>query len=278
MRERALLVRGRLTVGRSPLGGTRVTPAGPGAMTHPGDDDRARRRRPRRRPPRRAEHPDAQPDFEVRAEAADGVEAVERALALRPAPRHPRRLDAAPDRPRGRRPRSPRRAPEIRLLMLSMHDDEQYLFEALRAGRVRLRPEVRRRPRPRRGLPRDDARRGVPLPRRGRRARPGARRPGGRRRRAAADPLTPREAEVLKLIAEALHHEADRRGARSSAPRRSRTTATGSSRSSACTTASSSRATRSAAASSSRDQRPARGRTSVFTPARGRTVVRRSSS
>ena len=26
------------------------------------------------------------------------------------------------------------RAPEIRLLMLSMHDDEQYLFTALRAG------------------------------------------------------------------------------------------------------------------------------------------------
>ena len=42
----------------------------------------------------------AQPDFEVRAEACDGVEAVEKAVALRPGARHPRRVDAAHVRPR----------------------------------------------------------------------------------------------------------------------------------------------------------------------------------
>ena len=75
----------------------------------------------------------AQPDFEVRAEASDGVEAVEKAVTLRPAlvildvsmPRMSG-LDAAAALAES--------APEIRLLMLSMHDDEQYLFEALRAG------------------------------------------------------------------------------------------------------------------------------------------------
>ena len=76
----------------------------------------------------------AQPDFEVIAEAADGAQAVEMALALRPDLVDPRRLDAAPHRACRRRASSAAARPEIRLLMLSMHDDEQYFFEALRAG------------------------------------------------------------------------------------------------------------------------------------------------
>ena len=75
----------------------------------------------------------AQPDFEVRAEAADGAEAVETALATRPGLVI---LDVSMPRLSGLEAAAElrRRAPEIVLLMLSMHDDEQYLFEALRAG------------------------------------------------------------------------------------------------------------------------------------------------
>jgi DNA-binding NarL/FixJ family response regulator len=75
----------------------------------------------------------AEPDFEVVAEAADGAEAVARALALRP---DLVILDVSMPRLTGLQAAGElgRRAPGIRLLMLSMHDDEQYLFEALRAG------------------------------------------------------------------------------------------------------------------------------------------------
>ena len=59
-----------------------------------------------------------------------------------------------------------RRTPELRVLMLSMHDNEQYLFEALKAGRVRLRAQVGGRPRSRRGVPGGAARRAVPVSRR----------------------------------------------------------------------------------------------------------------
>ena len=76
---------------------------------------------------------DAQPDLEVVAEAGDGAEAVRQALSRGRRPRDPRRLDAAHDRPAGRA-RAQQRAPELRVLMLSMHDNEQYLFEALKAG------------------------------------------------------------------------------------------------------------------------------------------------
>src|SRR4029079_19132287 len=66
-------------------------------------------------------------------EASDGVEAVEKAIALRPALVI---LDVSMPRMTGLDAAAALagRAPEIRLLMLSMHDDEQYLFEALRAG------------------------------------------------------------------------------------------------------------------------------------------------
>jgi len=76
---------------------------------------------------------EAEPDLEVVAEAADGAEAVQRAgsgdvdLAV---------LDVAMPRMTGlQATREIRRlAPEVRVLILSMHDNEQYLYEALRAG------------------------------------------------------------------------------------------------------------------------------------------------
>src|SRR5205085_456605 len=74
-----------------------------------------------------------QPDLEVVAEAADGVEAVEQALASRP---DLCILDVGMPRMTGlqaaREIRS--HAPQTTVLILSMHDDEQYLFEALKAG------------------------------------------------------------------------------------------------------------------------------------------------
>jgi DNA-binding NarL/FixJ family response regulator len=76
---------------------------------------------------------DAAPDLEVVAEVDDGVQAVERALqgdvdlAILDVTM-PRRtgLQAARELARQR--------PEIRVLMLSMHDLEAYCFEALKAG------------------------------------------------------------------------------------------------------------------------------------------------
>ena len=96
-----------------------------------------------------------------------------------------------------------RRAPSIRLLMLSMHDDEQFFFEALRTGasgyvlksavdrdlvdacRAAMRGESFVYPDAAAALIKD------------RLARAGA------GEEVPIDPLTPRESEVLKLIAEA---------------------------------------------------------------------------
>jgi DNA-binding NarL/FixJ family response regulator len=74
-----------------------------------------------------------QPDLEVVAEASDGVEAVEQALARRPTLSI---LDVSMPRMTGLQAAREIRAqlPESRVLMLSMHDDEHYLFEALKAG------------------------------------------------------------------------------------------------------------------------------------------------
>jgi DNA-binding NarL/FixJ family response regulator len=76
---------------------------------------------------------DRQPDMEVVAEAADGIEAV--ALALRERP-DICILDVAMPRMTGLEATVEIRAhaPEIAVLVLSMHDDEHYLFEALKAG------------------------------------------------------------------------------------------------------------------------------------------------
>jgi DNA-binding NarL/FixJ family response regulator len=76
---------------------------------------------------------DAEPDLQVVAEAGDGAEAV--AVGLREeidlavldvAMPRLTGLDAARELARQR--------PDVRLLMLSMHDSEQYLYEALKAG------------------------------------------------------------------------------------------------------------------------------------------------
>ena len=75
----------------------------------------------------------AEPDLNVVAEAADGEEAVKRALqddidlAI---------LDISMPRKTGLQAARElgRRRPELRILILSMHDNEQFLFEALKAG------------------------------------------------------------------------------------------------------------------------------------------------
>ena len=76
---------------------------------------------------------DGEPDLQVVAEAGDGAEAVVLAtrgevdLAI---------LDIAMPRMTGLQAARElaRRAPSVRLLMLSMYDSEQYFFEALKAG------------------------------------------------------------------------------------------------------------------------------------------------
>ena len=76
---------------------------------------------------------EAQSDIEVVAEAGDGAQAVEQALAdeidLTV-------LDVSMPRMTGLQAAAElhRRRPELRILMLSMHDNEQYFFEALKAG------------------------------------------------------------------------------------------------------------------------------------------------
>jgi DNA-binding NarL/FixJ family response regulator len=144
----------------------------------------------------------AQPDFEIVAEAADGQEAVAVALDVRP---RLVILDVSMPRLTGLQAAGEisRRAPDIRALMLSMHDDEQYLFEALRVGasgyvlksavdrdlveacRAVMRGESFLYPDAAAALVSD----------RLARARAGE--------ALSADALTPREAEVVKLIAEA---------------------------------------------------------------------------
>jgi DNA-binding NarL/FixJ family response regulator len=76
---------------------------------------------------------DAQPDLEVVAEATAGDEAVERAIAE---DIHLAILDVSMPRMTGLQAAREitRRKPEVRVLILSMHDSEQYLFEAIRAG------------------------------------------------------------------------------------------------------------------------------------------------
>ena len=76
---------------------------------------------------------DAKPDLEVVAEAQDGAEAVE--LALKEDV-HLAILDVSMPRKTGIQAAAElhKRKPELRVLMLSMHDSEQFLFEALKAG------------------------------------------------------------------------------------------------------------------------------------------------
>jgi DNA-binding NarL/FixJ family response regulator len=144
---------------------------------------------------------EAEPDMEVVAEAGDGAEAIRRALD---APADLAILDISMPRMTGLQAAAEirRRAPRLRVLMLSMHENERYLYEALKAGASGyvlksvadrdLVQAVRA------------AMRGEPF------LYPGAMTPlieeylrqarNGPEIR--EDPLTPREREVLKLIAE----------------------------------------------------------------------------
>ena len=75
----------------------------------------------------------AQPDCEVVAEATDGEEAVALALAEDV---HLAILDISMPRKTGLQAAREitHRKPDVRVLMLSMHDNEQYLFEAIKVG------------------------------------------------------------------------------------------------------------------------------------------------
>ncbi len=76
---------------------------------------------------------DAEPDFTVVAEVDDGAQALERAIAddvdLAV-------LDVAMPRMTGLQAAEAlaRRRPDVRVLILSMHENEQFVFEALKAG------------------------------------------------------------------------------------------------------------------------------------------------
>jgi DNA-binding NarL/FixJ family response regulator len=149
---------------------------------------------------------DSAPDLEVVAQAGDGAEAVELALsedvdlAV---------LDVTMPRMTGLQAARElsRRKPELRVLILSMHDNEQYFFEALKAGasgyvlktvanrdlieacRATMRGEPFLYPAAVQALVRDyleRASRGETTP---------------------EDPLSPRELEVVKLIAEGMTSE-----------------------------------------------------------------------
>jgi|SRR5690348_3455387 DNA-binding NarL/FixJ family response regulator len=76
---------------------------------------------------------DAEPDLEVVAEAENGADAVKSALA---ADVDLAILDVAMPKLTGIQAAAElhRQKPELRLLMLSMYDNEQFLYEALRAG------------------------------------------------------------------------------------------------------------------------------------------------
>jgi DNA-binding NarL/FixJ family response regulator len=141
---------------------------------------------------------DRQPDMEVVAEAADGAEAVAQALAHRP---DLAILDVAMPRLTGLQATREIRslAPDVGVLILSMHDDERYLFEALKAGasgyvlkaqadtdllaaiRAVERGEPFLTPEAQRTLIKDVLERGS----------------------SGEEELTPREEEIVKLVAEA---------------------------------------------------------------------------
>jgi DNA-binding NarL/FixJ family response regulator len=140
-----------------------------------------------------------QADIEVVGEAADGVEARELAIRERP---DLAILDVKMPKLTGLQATREikQQAPEVAVLILSMHDDERYLFEALKAGaagyvlkaqadtdllaaiRAVERGEPFLTPEAQRTLIRDVLERG-----------------GGE----DSEELTPREEEIVKLVAEA---------------------------------------------------------------------------
>ena len=144
---------------------------------------------------------DGEPDLEVLAEAGDGAEALRRALAT---DIDLAILDISMPRMTGLQAASAlhRRRPELRILMLSMHQNERYLYEALKSGAAGyvLKTVADR-----------DLVEACRAAMRGERfLYPGAETPlireflrGARNHEPLReDPLTPREVEVVKLIAE----------------------------------------------------------------------------
>jgi len=144
---------------------------------------------------------EAQPDLEVVAEAGDGAEAVRRGLqdgvdlAV---------IDITMPRMTGLQATRElhRRRPDLRILMLSMHENERYLYEALKAGASGyvLKTVADR-----------DLVEACRAAMRGERfLYPGAMTPliadylqrARNEQPLREDPLTPREQEVLKLVAE----------------------------------------------------------------------------
>ena len=145
---------------------------------------------------------DSEPDIEVVAEADDGAEAVRKALAE---DIDLAILDVSMPRLTGLQAATElhKRRPSLRVLMLSMHDDEQYFFAALKAGasgyvlktvadrdlveavRATMRGEPFLYPAAVTAIFKDYLQR------------------AGRGEETPDDPLTPRELEVIKLIAEA---------------------------------------------------------------------------
>ena len=143
---------------------------------------------------------DREPDLEVVAEAADGAAALEPALTDDV---HLAILDVSMPRMTGLQAARElaRRKPELRMLVLSMYENEQFLFEALKAGasgyvlksgadrdivdacRAAMRGQTFLYPSAVSALVRDFVQRDD--------------------EQVAFDPLTPREQEILKLIAEA---------------------------------------------------------------------------
>ena len=148
----------------------------------------------------------AQPDLEVVAETTDGDEAVDLATSE---DIHMAILDISMPRLTGLQAAREitQRKPEVRVLILSMHDSEQYLFEAIRVGasgyvlksavdrdlveacRAAMRGEPFLYPGGVRALMRDYVER----------ARSGEVVDG--------EMLTPRELEIVKLVAEAHTNE-----------------------------------------------------------------------
>jgi DNA-binding NarL/FixJ family response regulator len=144
---------------------------------------------------------EAQPDLTVVAEAGDGDEAVEMAIAN---DADLAILDVAMPRKTGLQAAAElnQRRPGMRTLMLSMYDSEQYFFEALKAGasgyvlksaadrdlveacRAAMRGEPFLYPAAIAALIRDYLDRAV------------------RGETTPTDPLTPREVEIVKLVAE----------------------------------------------------------------------------
>ncbi len=126
MAERARLVGGELDLRSSPGAGTEADPEAAVIRVLIADDHGIVRSGLRMLIERQA-------DMQVAAEAEDGIEAVERALAERP---DVAVLDVSMPRLTGlHAARQIRAQPEdVQVLMLSMHEDDAYFFDALEAG------------------------------------------------------------------------------------------------------------------------------------------------